>query len=921
MEGKKLFLLDAYALIFRAYHAMKYSARFTSHGMNTSAIFGFVNTLEEILRKESPTHIAVCFDPAGKTFRHELFPDYKAGREATPEDIKTAVPYIKKIIRAYRIPIMEVEGYEADDVIGTLAVKSRGHGFTTYIMSPDKDLGQLAGEGIKIYRPGYKGQDAEIRSADDICRIYGIERPEQIIDMLALMGDKVDNIAGCPGVGEKTASKLIMEFGSVENLVANTAKLKGSIKEKVEANIDSILFSKKLATIRTDVPVEFDEKELERKDIDAASIRSIFEELEFRSLLKRVLKDEPLPKHAKQPAKAPAMPSLFDDLTEQEPEESATKQLPEGIFHIVTAERFGELVDEALAEKKCGIFVAATNKEAMRAVLKGIAVSVSGDGAFYLPFPETAEACAEFSKQAKRLLESGILKIGNDIKHAMIVLRRYGIEFSEPFYDNTIAHYLLQPEMGHSTDRLSEIYLNEALPTVAMPQGVVKSKFDPAELPVDDYYALACSHARANLLLYPVLNKQLEKNEMQHLLNDIEFPLTEVLADMEMTGVTIDVPTLKAYSQVLTEKMNAIERECFDLAGMEFNVSSPAQVGEVLFGKLKIDEKAKKTVRGQYSTTEEVLEKLTSRHPLVGKILEFRKLKKLLSTYVNALPELINPETGKIHTTFNQTVTATGRLSSTNPNLQNIPIRNDEGREIRKAFIPGKGNVFFSADYSQIELRIVANASKDKAMVEAFLAGEDIHRATAAKIFHEGISEVTDDQRRKAKTANFGMIYGISAFGLSERLQIPRSEAKSIITGYFETFPDVKKFMDESIAHTKETGYVTTLFGRRRIIPDINSKNAVVRGYAERNAINAPIQGTAADIIKIAMVRIFGRFKKEGLRSKMILQVHDELDFDVVPEELDIVARIVKEEMEGAYKSTVPLIADCGAGENWLAAH
>ena len=920
MERKKLFLLDAYALIFRAYHAMKYSARFTSHGMNTSAIFGFVNTLEEILRKESPTHIAVCFDPAGKTFRHEMFPDYKAGREATPEDIKTAVPYIKKIICAYRIPIMEVDGYEADDVIGTLAVKSRGHGFDTFIMSPDKDLGQLVGDGIKIYRPGYKGQDAEIRGTKEICELYGIERPGQIIDMLALMGDKVDNIAGCPGVGEKTASKLIMEFGSVENLIANTEKLKGSLKEKIKANADSILFSKQLATIRTDVPIDLDESKLERKEIDAAAIRSIFEELEFRSLLKRVLKNEPAPKPSK-PAKTPAMPSLFDDLMEQEPEESSIKQTSTTGFHIADIEKFKEQTDKAIQAGKCGVFVATTNKEAMRAELKGIAIAVTGKEAFYLPMPDTEKERAEATTQLKRLFESETLKISNDIKHAIIALHRHGVHLTAPFYDNAIAHYLLQPEMGHSIDRLSEVYLNEALPTAEIPQGTVKSKFDPAELPVADYYTIACATARANLLLHPILDRQLEKNEMQHLLNDIEFPLTTVLADMEMTGVTIDVPTLKAYSQVLTEKMNAIEHECFELAGMEFNISSPAQVGEVLFGKLKIDEKAKKTVRGQYSTTEEVLEKLISRHPLVGKILEFRKLKKLLSTYVNALPELINPETGKIHTTFNQTVTATGRLSSANPNLQNIPIRNDEGREIRKAFIPSKGNVFFSADYSQIELRIVANASKDKSLVEAFLAGEDIHRATAAKIFHEDISAVTDDQRRKAKTANFGMIYGISAFGLSERLQIPRSEAKTIITEYFQTFPDVKRFMDESIAHTREKGYVTTLFGRRRLIPDINSQNAVVRGYAERNAINAPIQGTAADIIKIAMIRIFKRFGQEGLRSKMILQVHDELDFDVVPEELETVTRIVKEEMEGAYRSTVPLIADCGTGDNWLAAH
>lgn len=919
-----MFLLDAYALIFRAYHAMRYSPRVTSGGLNVSAVFGFVNTLEEVLKKEKPSHIAVCFDPAGKTFRHEIYPDYKAGREATPEDIKIAVPYIKDIIRAYRIPIVEVAGYEADDVIGALARRGEQHGFDTYIMSPDKDLSQLVDDRTWIFRPGSKGQPAEVRGVKEVCEIFGISKPAQVIDMLALMGDKVDNIVGCPGVGEKTASKLILEYGSVENIIANSGDLKGALKAKIESNVDNILFSKKLATIVTDAPVDFNEAELERKEIDADAIHRIFTELEFRSLIKRVLGTPAAASTAESRKKAAnaAQPSLFDSLLEPSPD-VAEGAVVKGKFALADAGSLEGFVNAALKAEKVGIYVATSAGDAMCSDLRGVAIATAADSGFYVAVPAGGEGRQAIVDALRPLLEStAVVKVGSDLKRSIIVLRRCGISLSEPYYDNAIAHYLLQPEMNHSLERLTEIYLSENLPMPEIPVGVKPNKFDAAsDLTPGEFCGIACCRACANLRLQPIFDKQLAELEMCHLLNDIEFPLIAVLADMEMTGVRIDVATLNACSKELTGRMNAIESECMELAGVKFNVSSPAQVGEVLFDRLKIDEKAKRTSRGQYSTTEEILEKLSNRHPVVGKILEFRKLKKLLSTYVDALPELINPETGKIHTTFNQTVTATGRLSSTNPNLQNIPIRNDDGREIRKAFIPADGNVFFSADYSQIELRIVANISHDEAMVEAFLEGEDIHRATAAKIFHEKIEDVTDDQRRKAKTANFGMIYGISAFGLSERLQIPRSEAKSIIDGYFRTFPGVKQFMDDSIEKTRTTGYVTTLFGRRRIIPDINSNNAIVRGYAERNAINAPIQGTAADIIKIAMVRLFRRFREEGLRSKMILQVHDELNFDVVPEELERVSRIVKEEMEGAYKATVPLVATCGVGANWLEAH
>ncbi len=919
MEQKKLFLLDAYALIFRAYHAMKYSPRFTSGGMNTSAIFGFVNTLEEVLRKENPTHIAVCFDPAGKTFRHEMFADYKAGREATPEDIKVAVPYIKDIIRAYGIPVVEKEGYEADDVIGTLATMSRSRGFSTFIMSPDKDLSQLVDPSVKIYRPGYKGQPAEVRGEKEVCDVFGINRPIQVIDILALMGDKVDNIVGCPGVGEKTASKLILEFDSVENLIANTDKLKGALKTKVESNVDNILFSKKLATICTEVPIEFDEEAYSRHPVDEAAIRDIFGKLEFRSLLSRVLGDKAEAKPAQKPKPAFGELSLFgDDMTDAaaaEAEPAPTEHTCKTI--IATDANIDELVDKALSQKTIGIHMVCTAPNAMEAVPAGIAVALSPDEAFYL------EATEESAFDILRILKSETVeKVGINLKFDMVVALNIAEKLAAPYYDVAIAHYLLQPEMSHSINRLAEIYLKKILPDYQLPATEKANKFNPAiSLEIEDIAKVACARAAACLELKPVFDKKLEEEKMAHLLHDIELPLVEVLADMEHTGVRIDTDALAAYSKALTQRLADIERACIDLAGIQFNVGSPAQVGEVLFDKLKIDEKAKKTKTGQYSTTEEVLEKLSGRHPIVGKVLEFRKIKKLLSTYVNALPELINPQTGKIHTTYNQTVTATGRLSSTNPNLQNIPIRNDDGREIRKAFIPDDGHSFFSADYSQIELRIVANISKDEALVEAFLAGEDIHRATAAKIFHECTEDVTDDQRRKAKTANFGMIYGISAFGLSERLQIPRSEAKQLIEGYFKTFPGVRRFMDQSIEMAKEKGFVTTLFGRRRMLPDITSRNAVVRGYAERNAINAPIQGTAADIIKIAMNRIYRRFDREGIRSKMLLQVHDELNFDVVPGEEDSVSRIVKEEMEAAFSGTVPLVADCGSGANWLEAH
>lgn len=923
MEQKKLFLLDAYALIFRAYYALIRSPRFSSSGFNTSAIFGFVNTLQDILNKENPTHIAVCFDPPGPTFRHLAYKEYKAEREATPEDIKKAVPFIKDIIRAYNIPILEVEGYEADDVIGTMAVKAQEHGFETYMMTPDKDFGQLVTEHIKMYKPGYKGGDFEIRGVKEVCEKYQLESTIQVIDLLALMGDKVDNIPGCPGVGEVTAIKLIKQFGSVENLIENSSQIKGALRAKVEANAENIRFSKYLATIKTDVPIEFNEEELKREDMNTEALLEIFEQLEFRTLKARLLKNQTEVKETAKPASAQTslfdfgdetkasdgQPSLFDEVPVPKAENNS-------YTCVSSVKEAVKVVSEALKNKEISFAFINEGEEAMKAKVHGVAISVAPHSATYIPL-----SSEEYIKAVAPVFENKeITKVGNDVKFNMIVLRRLGVKFNAPYYDTSVAHYIIQPEKSHSIDVMADTLLHhECLEPVIETKGKNKGLLVTSDINrISDY---ACEQADITLRLKPLLSKGIEENDMQSLLNDMEFPLLEVLADMEYTGVRIDVNALNEYSKTLTAQLNTIEQEIFTLAGEEFNTGSPMKVGEILFDKLKIDDKAKKTKTGQYSTTEDVLSKLIDRHPIVEKILDLRGIRKLLTTYVNALPELINPETNRIHTTYNQTVTATGRLSSTNPNLQNIPVRNDEGREIRKAFIPAEGNTYFSADYSQIELRLVADLSKDENMVHSFLNGDDIHRATAAKIYHENLDEVTDDQRRKAKTANFGILYGISAFGLAERLRIPRSEAKMLIDGYFNTYPKVHEYMNKSIELAREKGYVVTQFNRRRILPDINSRNAIVRSFNERNAINAPIQGTAADIIKIAMIRIFKRFNEEGLKSKMIMQVHDELNFDVFPEELEKVETIVTTEMQNAYSGTVPLTASAGVGTNWLEAH
>ena len=929
----KLYLLDAYALIYRAYYAFLKNPRINSKGENTSAILGFVNTLEEVIQKEQPTHLGVAFDPSGGTFRHEAYPEYKAQREETPEAIRFAVPIIKRLLAAYNIPVLEEPGYEADDVIGTLAHQADKQGIETFMMTPDKDYGQLVTNRVKMYRPAVGKSAEEILGPAEVSQKWGISSPTQVIDILGLMGDAVDNIPGCPGVGEKTASKLVQDFGSIENLIENTDKLKGALKEKIENNIEQIKTSKWLATIKTDVPIQLDMEMLKMEEPNQEALQKIFEELEFRTLMRKKI-TSPTPTPVSKPEKKGNaiqgdLFSGFGDSNEEEAtlfsdnntignsmlrynKETADYQL------VDTPDKIKNLVAVLQGAKEICLDTETTGTDPIKARLVGVSFSIKEGQGWYVPVYEKQEAL----ELLRPIYENpDTLKVGQNLKYDLQVLQNHGIELRGPMFDTMIAHYLLHPEMRHGMDYLAEAYLHYQTIHIDELIGTGKNQKSMAELSPEEVYVYACEDTDITLRLKNLFAPELEKEALMKLFQEIEMPLMPVLAYMERNGVCIDTEGLRETSVLYSEEMQRIEEEIYQLAGVHFNISSPKQVGEVLFDQMKITNKPKKTKTGQYATTEEILVSLKSKSPIVGKILEYRGLKKLLSTYIDALPELINPDTGHIHTSFNQTVTTTGRLSSSNPNLQNIPVRDEQGKEVRKAFIPEAGQEFFCADYSQIELRIMAHLSGDENLIEAFNAGQDIHAATAAKIFHKALEEVTSDERRKAKTANFGIIYGISAFGLAERLDVSRTEAKELIDGYFLTYPGVKEYMEKSIAMAREKGYTETIFKRRCYLPDINSNNANVRGNAERNAINSPIQGSAADIIKIAMIRVYQRMKAEGIRSKMILQVHDELCFTVLPEEKERLQQIVVEEMQNAVQMRIPLIADTGWGSNWLEAH
>ena len=919
----KLFLFDAYALIYRAYYAFIRAPRINSKGQNTSAILGFCNTLQEILSKEKPQYLGVAFDPHGLTFRNDIFPAYKAQREKTPEDILLSVPIIKDILEAMHIPVLMVDGFEADDVIGTLAKAAVGKGVETYMLTSDKDYGQLISDTVKMYRPRHGG-GYEVIGTEQVNAKYGISHPSQVIDLLALMGDSADNFPGCPGVGEKTAVKLINEFGSVDNLLAHTDQLKGALRKKVEEHVEDIRLSKTLATIKTDVPVTLDLEKLKVTDPDEVRLRKIFDELEFKSLI-----DKFLNKPKKNPQNVNFQLDLFADFQPDGGEVSknssfeSLKTIDHDYQMVEKQEDIKKLCDFLLTFDFLSLDTETTSTHPIEAELVGLSFSVKENQAFYVPVPTDRDEAQRVVEIFRPLYENpSILKIGQNIKYDMQVLANYGIRLAGELWDTMIAHYLIQPEMRHNMDYLAEVYLNYKtihIDELIGPRG--KKQLSMRDLSPSEVYEYAAEDADITLKLKRALEPKLSEVGAQQLFHDIEMPLVPVLVAMERNGVCVDTDSLAETSKSFTQRMQQIEQRIYELAGEQFNISSPKQVGDILFSKLKIVEKPKKTKTGQFVTSEEILQALKGKHEIVEQILAYRGLRKLLSTYIDVLPQLINPTTQRIHTSFNQTVTATGRLSSSDPNLQNIPVRGEDGKEIRKAFIPEPGCLFFSADYSQIELRVMAHLSGDEHMIDAFIQGHDIHAATAANIYKEDIGSVTSDQRRKAKRANFGIIYGITVFGLAERLEIERSEARQLIDGYFETFPKVREYMEQSKEKAREKGYVETFFHRRRYLPDINSRNATVRGFAERNAINAPIQGSAADIIKVAMIRIFRRFEEEHLRSKMILQVHDELNFSVFPEEKGRVEAIVREEMENAYHLRVPLVADAGWGSNWLEAH
>ena len=919
----KIFLLDAYALIYRSYYAFIKNPRMNSKGQNTSAIMGFLNTLNEVLTKEHPTHIGVAFDPHGPTFRNEAFPAYKAQREETPEDIRKAIPIIKELLKAYRIPVLQVDGFEADDVIGTLATKAGEQGIDCYMLTPDKDYGQLVNDHVFIYRPRHGG-GYETMGEREVREKYGIPSSKSVIDLLALMGDSADNFPGCPGVGEKTAVKLINEFGSIDQLLANSSQIKGKLREKIEEHQEDIKMSYFLATIKTDVPIALDLESLKVVEPNEEELGRLLTDLEMKSYADRVLKKSQKPETPVngQLDLFAEFPPDGADLFENSSFETL-KTTAHNYKLVENQEDLEKLRDYFLTNKILSLDTETTSTSAIDAELVGLSFAVKEFEAFYVPIPPKREAAVQIVNIFKEVYENEkILKIGQNLKYDLEVLRNYDIHLAGPMWDTMIAHYLIQPELRHNMDYMAEIYLNYKtihIDELIGPRG--KNQKSMRDLSPAEVYEYAAEDADITLRLKNKLEPELKKFDCDKLFYEIEMPLMPVLAEMEMNGVCLDTVSLAETSKQFTNRMNEIEARIYELAGETFNIASPKQVGEILFEKLKIVEKAKKTKTGQYVTSEEVLQQLRNKHEIVADILEHRGLKKLIGTYIDALPKLINPTTGHIHTSFNQTITATGRLSSSDPNLQNIPIRGEDGKEIRKAFIPEPGCLFFSADYSQIELRVMAHLSQDPHMIEVFREGKDLHAATAANIYKKDITEVTRDERTKSKRANFGIIYGITVFGLAERLDISRDEAKMLIDGFFTTFPEVHDYMEKSKEVAREKGYVTTLFGRRRYLPDINSHNATVRGFAERNAINAPIQGTAADIIKVAMIRIHNRFKTEGIRSKMILQVHDELNFSVYPEEKERVEKIVLEEMQQAIELTVPLVADSGFGQNWLEAH
>ncbi|HPR73257.1 MAG TPA: DNA polymerase I [Bacteroidales bacterium] len=929
-NNKKLFLLDAYALIFRSYYAFIKNPRMTSKGQNTSAVFGFLLTLEEVLRKQKPSHIAVVFDYPGPTFRHELFKSYKANRDATPEDIKYAVPVIKRLLEAYKIPVIDFQGYEADDIIGTMAKKASQKGFTTYMMTPDKDFAQLVTDNVFIYKPSRSGNDAVQWGVEDVKREFSIEKPEQVIDILALMGDSSDNIPGAPGIGPKTAKKLISEYGSVEELFKHTDELKGKLKEIIVNNKDQIKLSKELATIIVDVPVDFDEKQLIKETPDIEKLEKLFDELEFKTVAEKIIAENRkeisgvrknqlyLPDDSYQT-------TLFSE--QEENLSSSSKKTIEDTEHkyylVDSDDEVAELVKKIQRQKDFCFDTETTSINPLATEIVGLAVSWEKGSGYLITFPGSREETIKRLNVIRPLFEdAGIGKTGQNLKFDIQVLANYGIQVRGALFDTMIAHYLLEPDMRHNMNLLSELYLSYSpvhIETLIGKKG--ESQKNMRSVPPDKLKEYSVEDADITLQLKEIFQPRLEEEGLTTLARDIEMPLIQVLADMEKNGVILDTEALKKITAGLRDDILLLEKEIFELAGTEFNISSPKQLGDILFLKLKLDNNARRTRTKQFVTNEEILQRLSHKHPIIDKVLEYRGLKKLLTTYVEALPLLIDKRTGRIHTSFNQAVTATGRLSSNNPNLQNIPVRDTRGREIRKAFVPAEGCLFFSADYSQIELRLMAHLSGDKNMITDFLSGSDIHAATASKIFGVDLEDVTREMRGKAKTANFGIIYGISSFGLSERLTIGRKEAKELIEGYFASYPAVKTYMDDSIRVARERGYVTTMFGRRRYLRDIHSRNQVVRGNAERNAINAPIQGSAADIIKIAMVRIHERLKKEKFSSKMILQVHDELIFEVPEEEMEQLKEMVLGEMSNAAKLEVPLKVDWGTGKNWLEAH